>query len=436
MRITALKPGVTTEYGISVPVSTTAIVGDEYGKSLVLSLMVADTDGVLPVSVNTPFLPATLPAADTTPKAAVFLPRKGDTLAQYLPKTKAMFERLRAGGLGLWLVNVDSTGNGMGSTLATPNSSRRGLPASMARTLRKFGVHAHFNGFCGDQAVGTANVTTNNPNLVLGAGVTTDFAGSIGTNFFKINGAGSLSWTGTEAFDTVYVDYLTTNAAGGDLVVDIGGGTLATLPSLQATGVYTSGPIALGSLAVHIVNVKRAGGATIQGNVFAIRCYNSANPGVLIMTVGGGGKKTSDLIQGGSFGYAATYAMMNPDLVIGGEQINDADTDVVTATHAANMVTMINQSKNNGNTDFILIDGPRSRSTVSPIQLQSDYHYSDIATAAAQRVPMISLWDYFGPNDGSAAQNLVYLDAVGHLVEQSYGNYGDQLAEVIGLAVA
>lgn len=28
MRITALKPGVTTEYGVSVPVSTTVVVGD------------------------------------------------------------------------------------------------------------------------------------------------------------------------------------------------------------------------------------------------------------------------------------------------------------------------------------------------------------------------------------------------------------------------
>lgn len=56
MRITALKPGVTTEYGISVPVSTTVVVGDEYGKSLVLSLRAADTDGVLPPTPNTPFL--------------------------------------------------------------------------------------------------------------------------------------------------------------------------------------------------------------------------------------------------------------------------------------------------------------------------------------------------------------------------------------------
>lgn len=56
MRITALKSGVTTEYGIPVPVSTTAVVGDGYGKSLVLSLMAADTDEVLPPTPNTPFL--------------------------------------------------------------------------------------------------------------------------------------------------------------------------------------------------------------------------------------------------------------------------------------------------------------------------------------------------------------------------------------------
>lgn len=53
MRITALKPGVTTEYGVSVPVSTVVTVGDEYGKSLVLSGLCADTDSVLPNPVTT-----------------------------------------------------------------------------------------------------------------------------------------------------------------------------------------------------------------------------------------------------------------------------------------------------------------------------------------------------------------------------------------------
>lgn len=360
-----------------------------------------------------------------------YLPGPG-RLRDYLPKTAAMFKRVRAGGIGLILVNGDSTVNGFGTTLATANSSRRNLPAVMARSLRQFGIHAHFNGFCGDQAVGTANVTTNNPNLVLGSGVTTDFAGSIGTNFFKINGAGALSWTGTEPFDTVYVDYITTNASGGDLEVDIGGSSLATLASLQATGVYTSGPIALGSLAVHTVNVKRAGGATIQGNVIAIRCYNSANPGVLLMTVGGGGKTTASLTQTGSYGYANTYAVMAPDLVICGEQINDWTASVAVATHAANIATMITQSKNAGNSDVILLDGPRSRASVATLAVQDSYHASDIASAAAGSVPMISMWDAFGPNDNSTAQNLVYLDTVGHLTEAGYGDYGYLLASVIG----
>ena len=383
-----------------------------------------------PVFVD-PLTGVTTPNASAVAIPEPYLPGPG-RLRDYLPKTAAMFKRVRAGGRGLVLINGDSTVNGFGSTLATANSSRRNLPAVMARSLRQFGIHAHFNGFCGDQAVGTANVTTNNPNLVLGSGVTTDFAGSIGSNFFKINGAGALSWTGTEPFDTVYVDYLTTNAAGGDLVVDIGGGTLATLASLQASGVYSSGPIALGSTAIHTVNVKRAGGATIQGNVFAIRCYNSANPGVLLMTVGGGGKKTADLIQGGNYGYVNTYAMMAPDLVICGEQINDWDNDVTVATHAANITTMITQSKNAGNSDVILLDGPRSRSSIATLAVQDAYHASDIATATGQGAPMVSLWDVFGPNDNTTDQNVTYLDATGHLTEVGYGDYGYILACMIG----
>ncbi len=65
MRITASKPGVTTEFGIAVPVGSTTTVGDEYGKSLVLALVASDTDSVLPGIPNTPFLPVPIPPPDT-----------------------------------------------------------------------------------------------------------------------------------------------------------------------------------------------------------------------------------------------------------------------------------------------------------------------------------------------------------------------------------
>jgi hypothetical protein len=93
---------------------------------------------------------------------------------------------------------------------------------------------------------------------------------------------------------------------------------------------------------------------------------------------------------------------------------------------------MITQSKNAGNSDVILLDGPRSRSSIATLEVQDAYHASDIASAVSGSVPMISMWDAIGPNDNSATQNLVYLDAVGHLTEAGYGDYGYLLASVIG----
>jgi lysophospholipase L1-like esterase len=363
----------------------------------------------------------------------VLLPSGSLTLNAALPKTRAMFNRVLAGGRGLVLINSNSTSTGFTGTagnLNNPNCARRSLAASMARALKRFGIHAHANGFCGDQAATTANVTANNPNIILGSGVTTDFAGSIGVNFFKLLGSGALSWVGTEPFDTVFVDYITTNAAGGDMTVDIGGSSLATLASQQASGVYTSGPISLGAPGLYTVNIKRAAGATIQGNVVGVRCYNSANPGVLVVCVGGAGKTSANLTQGGTYGYASSYAVLSPDLVICGEQINDWDTDVTVGTHASNIATMITQSKNAGNSDVILLGGPRSGAATAALSVQEAYRASDIASAQAGAVPMIDFWTTMGPNDGS--NPALYGDVVGHLTEGGYGAFGYALARVIG----
>jgi hypothetical protein len=277
-------------------------------------------------------------------------------------------------------------------------------------------------------------VSANNPNIILGSGVTTDFAGSIGGNFFKLLGSGALSWVGTEPFDTVFVDYLTTNASGGDMTVDIGGATLATLPSLQTSGVYTSGPISLGAPGLYTVNIKRAAGATIQGNVIGVRCYNSANPGVLVMCVGGAGKNSAGLTQAGNYGYANSYAVLSPDLVICGEQINDWDTDVPVGVHASNIATMIAQSKNAGNSDVILLGGPRSGAAVASLSSQESYNASDIASAKAGGVVMFDFWSAMGPNDGS--NPALYGDTVGHLTEAGYGAFGYGLARAIGAEFA
>lgn len=362
----------------------------------------------------------------------VILPNTVTSLAAALPKTAAMFRRVRGGGQGLILINTDSIGCGY-NVPGFANGARRSLAGTMARALRRFGIHAHANGFCGDQAVGTAGITTHNPNIKLGAGVTTDFASSIGVNFFKINGAGALSYSSPEPIDLVYVDYLTTNTAGGDLTVDIGGAVLATLASAQATACRTSGPIYLGTPGLHTINVKRAGGATTQGNVWAMRCYNSANPGVLLMCIGGNGRSSADLTTTGNFGYPASYALLGPDLVIGGEQINDWDADVPLATHAARIATMITQGKNGGNTDFLLLDGPRSTTALATLQAQEDYHASDAESAKAAGVAMVSFWDALGPNTGA---NPIYFDATGHLTDDGYGELGYGLAGCIGQALS
>ena len=55
MRVTITKPNVPSEFGITLTVGQTYTVGDDYGKSLVRSLLATDTDGVLSSNPNDPY---------------------------------------------------------------------------------------------------------------------------------------------------------------------------------------------------------------------------------------------------------------------------------------------------------------------------------------------------------------------------------------------
>jgi len=70
MRITPTAPNVYSEFGILLPIGVPATVGDEYGKTLVLSLRAADTDGVLPGVANPPFLQAPISQAPVSGASA------------------------------------------------------------------------------------------------------------------------------------------------------------------------------------------------------------------------------------------------------------------------------------------------------------------------------------------------------------------------------
>lgn len=367
-----------------------------------------------------------------TLKGTVTLPASSSSLGAALPKTRSMLDRVRAGGRGLILINGDSTTLGY-NLVALTNGSRRAMSAVVARGLRRLGIHAHTNGFCGDNAAGASNISAFQPNLTLGAGWGTGYAAAAGVNHFQNSTTNNaLSWRSQEPIDTVFVDYITANLSGGDMTVDIGGSTLATLASAQATGYYTQ-QVDLGSLGLHTINIKRAAGATAQSYFVGMRCYNSSNPGVLVMAVGGNGKNTNELTTAGNYGYQKYYALTGADLVIAGEQINDwkVGSDVPVATHTTRINTMITQSLNAGATDCLLLDGPRSRSTTAALDTQEAYHAADLATAYAAGVPMVSFWDALGPNDNSAAQNLIYYDAIGHLTDTAYGQYGYGVASVL-----
>lgn len=55
MRVTITKPNVPSEFGITFTVGQTYTVGDDYGKSLVRSLLATDADGVLSANPNDPY---------------------------------------------------------------------------------------------------------------------------------------------------------------------------------------------------------------------------------------------------------------------------------------------------------------------------------------------------------------------------------------------
>lgn len=271
MRITALKPGVTTEYGISVPVSTTAIVGDEYGKSLVMALMAADTDDVLPPPDNTPYLPFPLPTPSEV--GEVFVPE----MVGYNWSTasaQTLLSSLWSGFLGRervqFIVQGSSLSKGRDGALAT-------WPEVMIARLRaQLAPRAGQMAICGPQNEAT------DPRVTKSAGVDYNNGGStgcFGAGFIRFNAVDdNIIINAQSPFDTV--DLLAfTNTGNGTLQVSFDDGatyphSLATNAALGLTNVTSfSGPpttrlrvklSALNAGLLSVANLRSAGNPTVE----------------------------------------------------------------------------------------------------------------------------------------------------------------------------
>ena len=210
---------------------------------------------------------------------------RGAGFAAYgsLTRWRAARTAVLAGASRALIVGVgDSTTAGVGAGAGLPGRRKDGYPAKLAAKLSALGLDGNGQSFMGNQNASTANTTTFDPRLVLGAGWVVE--GGIeapGMNPFRNNSdTTALSWTPDEAFDTVEIYYLR-NTGLGTISWDVDGGS--------ATNIVTTGAEALAkatvtvALGLHTVNIKRVSGACYVAGVVT---YNSATKAVDVINAG------------------------------------------------------------------------------------------------------------------------------------------------------
>jgi lysophospholipase L1-like esterase len=223
------------------------------------------------------------------------------------------------------------------------NAKINATPAHIAAKMAANGFATSKSSWFGMQNQGTvAALATYDPRLSFGA----DWASINGTKSLGgdlvVNAASAsttaLSFTPTEAFDTIDIYYVR-NTSYGSFTVDIGAGVIATQSATGSTGVLVlSLTVASGLHTVNISHVAGTGSAAIVG----MSCYTN-NSEVQVINAGLPGALATTLFTGTGFSPEAAINTLNPDLTVINLTTNDAQALIATATAMASLQVIIDR---------------------------------------------------------------------------------------------
>lgn len=302
----------------------------------------------------------------------------------------------------------DSTTAGYGATSGDGGHTDgyvNAYPAQLASILNAQGLPAQFSSVWGFSAVagGPASHPLWNQQLAFGTGWTIDgTVKTLGGSCIRFTGgaAGTLSFTPTQAFDTIDVWMIKFGSNGSFTTRVDGGASLGTTSTATAVGNGTVEKVTFTvALGTHTVQL----GALANGDVYivGVDTYASASKKVAVWNMGWGGAISADYGNTATFAWTPRLAIaaLAPHLTIFNCTINDWNANTAIATYKSQMQTFITAAKASG--DVILQTGAPSSTTTTSAAQQATFIAAVKELGVTNACPVIDMtarWQSYSAN--------------------------------------
>lgn len=339
----------------------------------------------------------------------------------------------------------DSTTFGVGSNNANGtgggNMQPLAWPTQLATILTNMGISANAHSIAGFGSISFEDRSHNDGRVTFGSSWT-KFA------FAANQSAGGCLAQATT--NTNALSFLPTSNVDTFKIWGVKGGTNGVLSAAINAGTptthdFSGGALSIdsytisGTLGANTLNLKWSSGGTVF--VSAIESWNSATPQVCITNAGwsGAGIKDIDSTNSGSTGYdAKAFALAYaPDLYIVCVGINDwrsGGTGTSLATYTAKLQAFLTALQAVG--DVILLTPAPSHTADASIATQQGFVAAMQSIAANLGIPLIDVWNRWGPWSNNSSMYATYPGGPGdlHPIHIGYADIARTIARVLGTA--
>lgn len=343
-------------------------------------------------------------------------------------KIRNALSKIRAGtGSGAIASHGDSTGAGTGAntgTLGQAGAKAYSFPTILAAILNKNLCTAQESSTWGTNNIAGVSTNSYDSRVTLGAG----WAGgssSITPLFLNNTNTNLLSFTPTQAFDTIDVYYVQ-NTSAATFTVDIDGGAALATIIAAGTAAYLKQTVSCAH-GTHTINLTKASAAAL--NIGAIVVSDSTAPALLIHNWGYHGASSATNWGANAWSLPNAIATAAPDCLLYGMGINDLPS-FNAATFKTNAATILTTVVTAGGDPWLLVPDPvqidGTHALADQLALRQAY-YDLMATYDCPLIDRYSFLESYAQlnTNGWQYDNL-------HLNKFGYAN----VAELIARAVA
>jgi lysophospholipase L1-like esterase len=281
----------------------------------------------------------------------------------------------------------DSTTWGAYSANWPANTTSSGWPALMSKM------------FPSSTPVSNASATTQglgggaDSRVVLsGAFINTNIGGGFGHQTYSVNGTGSLVFTPGDgvSYDSFTI-YTQGGLGGGTISATATGGSATNIVQAYSNTVVKTTVTAASAGTSNAVTLSWVSGTSVQ--VLGIEAFNSTVRRVRFANAGISGSATSAWADSATSIIA--IKAWAPDLTVIMLGINDAQSNVTTATYLANIQAMVTAAKLSGDV-IVMSSVPSDPSLASTVTLEAAYAAALPSLAGSNNIVFMDLFNRFG----------------------------------------